>query len=351
MRAPPATKLAKRITDELVAFIQAERPNIESEAHPLLDELEVLITSGGKRLRPRFCYWGHRAAGGEDSPNIIRLAASLEVLHTFALIHDDVMDQSQRRRNRLSTFRALAELSAAIPHRGDPKRFGASAAILTGLLGFVLADRLFYGAGFPQDAAARAADRYDHMRVRAIGGQYLDLLAALRGEADEATTRRIGELKSAAYTVVDPLAIGAFSASADDGVVRVLESYGRPLGEAFQLRDDILSVFGDPDVTGKDHDGDLREGKQTLLIAKARASANANERRVLEKHLGREELRPEDAQALRDVVVSTGALEHANALIDTLGARAKEKIDDPAISPVAQQALIEMADEVTERDA
>lgn len=346
-RAAPT--LPTRITDELLAFIEDERPQLEREALPLLDELESLVRAGGKRVRPRFCYWGYVAAGGSDERAILRVGASLELLHTFAIIHDDVMDDSPLRRSRITTFRALAELSADTPHRGDPRRFGTSAAILTGLLGFVLADRLFLTSGFGPDAIARAAERFDRMRTRAIAGQYLDLLAAHRGEADESTARRIGELKTAGYTVCDPLAIGALCASDDQLVIGMLTAFGAPLGEAFQIRDDVLGALGDPAETGKDRDGDLREGKQTVLIAKTRQKANAPQRRFLDRALGDRDLSPDDAEHVRDVIVSTGALDETNALIDELTARACSAIDAAVVGDGAATALLVLADEVTQR--
>ncbi len=349
MKTRTAGSLSTRITDELVGFIEAERGALEREALPLLDELESLVQAGGKRVRPRFCYWGYIAAGGTDDESILRIGASLELLHTFALIHDDVMDDSPLRRYRLTTFRALAELSAGVPHRGDPQRFGTSAAILTGLLGFVLADRLFLTSGFDPDATLRAADRFDRMRMRAIAGQYLDLLAAHRGEADESTARRIGELKTAGYTVSEPLAIGALCATDDPKVLAILDAYGAPLGEAFQIRDDILGALGDPNETGKDRDGDLREGKQTVLIAKTRALADRSQLSLLDRLLGDRALSLRDAERVREIIVSTGALEATNALIDELTSQARNAIDAGVIGDEAAGALLALADEVTQR--
>lgn len=349
VKAPPTTKLVSRVNDQLLAFIQIERPALESEAQPLLDELEALVAAGGKRLRPRFCYWGHIAAGGDDGDEILRIGAALELVHTFALIHDDVMDRSPLRRSRLSTFRVLADLSDGVPHRGDPQRFGTSAAILTGLLGFVLADRLFLTCGFPPDAIARASERFDRMRTTAIAGQYLDLLAAHRGEADEATARRIGVLKSGNYTISDPLAIGALCASAATPTMYALERYGRPLGEAFQLRDDVLGAFGDPAQTGKDRDGDLREGKQTVLLAKARSAASASQLQALDRTVGDPEMSEDDADRIRAVITETGALRATEDLIDELTTQAKRAIDVDLVGAKASQALHELADEVTHR--
>jgi geranylgeranyl diphosphate synthase type I len=346
-----APSLTTRVTDELLAFIKAERSCLEREALPLMDELEALVQAGGKRIRPRFCYWGFVAAGGSDGPEILRVGAALELLHTFAMIHDDVMDDSPLRRSRVTTFRALAELSAGVPHRGDPRRFGTSAAILTGLLGFVLADRLLLTCGFDPRIVTRAAERFDRMRTRAIAGQYLDLLAAHRGEADESTARRIGVLKSAGYTITDPLAIGALCASDDRRVISALDAYGTPLGEAFQLRDDVLGAFGDPVETGKDRDGDIREGKQTVLIAKARAMAGAAQREFLDAAVGDRSLSAKDAERVREIITSSGALAATDALIAELTTTAKAAIDPSILGAEASEALLALADEVTQRRA
>jgi geranylgeranyl diphosphate synthase type I len=349
VKTQPSTSLPKLVTDELLAFIGTERASLEREALPLLDEIEALVQAGGKRIRPLFCYWGYVAAEGSPGREIVRVGAALELLHTFALIHDDVMDQSPLRRNRLTTFRALAELSAGVPHRGDPERFGMSAAILTGLLGFVLADRLFMTSGFPPEAIASAAERFDQMRTRAIAGQYLDLLAAHRGVADEATARRIGFLKSAGYTISDPLCIGALCASASPQVIDVLDAYGVPLGEAFQLRDDVLGVFGDPSDMGKDRDTDLRDGKQTVLLAKARALATPAQLAFLEQTVGDRHLTREEADRVREIFESTGALRATNDLIDELSARAKDAVGAGPLRVDVADALIGLADEVTQR--
>jgi geranylgeranyl diphosphate synthase type I len=347
----PENDVARRVTDALLAYIEDERGTLDPEAQPLLDELESLVASGGKRLRPRFCYWGHRAAGGSDSREIVRVGAALELLHTMALIHDDVMDRSSVRRNRASTFRALAELSAGVEHRGDPKRFGASAAIITGLLGCTLADRLFHRADFPADRKHAAAERYDRMRQRAIAGQYLDLLAAHRGVADEQTARRIASLKSGSYSVADPLAIGALFACDDEEIVASLDAYGIPIGEAFQIRDDILGLFGDPSVTGKDRDGDVREGKQTVLLARARSAATRAQRVILDTVVGNTAASPEDVDLVRDVVVETDALAGAERLVEELAAEATQAIENAPLDTDAIKALVELAHDATIRPA
>jgi len=343
--------LRHRIDDVLLGFLRAEHDAVEAEVHPLLHELEAIIGAGGKRLRPRFCYWGFRAAGGVDSPEIIKAGAALELLHTFALIFDDVMDASPLRRKRHASFRGLSELSGGVPHRGDPGRFGTSAALLSGLLGFVLADRLLWTSGFAPDRLSAMTERYDRMRSRAIAGQYLDVLAAHRGEADEPTVRRIGALKSGSYSVVDPLAIGALAAGGAPSVLKTLDVFGRPLGEAFQIADDILGVFGDPAKTGKDRDGDLREGKQTVLLTRTRTLASADDRAFVDAHVGNKDLDEDAAERVRDVMRSSGALDETRALVESLKDEAVRALDSAGIQADADAALRQLAVEAAVRDA
>ncbi|MEX2394785.1 MAG: polyprenyl synthetase family protein, partial [Actinomycetota bacterium] len=321
-------QLAERFTAELLSAIEHERRLVETEGQGLVDELSDLVAAGGKRLRPQFCYWGHRAAGGSDTDAIVRTGASLELLHTMAMIQDDVMDGSAKRRN-LPTTAAT---------------FGAAGAILVGLMGFSLADRLFRRAGHDDAAMQRALDRYDVLRFRAIAGQYLDILAAKRGDADESEARRIASLKSGSYSVADPLAIGALLATDDARYVIALERFGRPLGEAFQLRDDVISTFGDPNITGKDRDGDIREGKQSVLIAKTRALATPEQRQVLDRHLGSRDLSPADADRVREVMTASGAFDATNALIGELTTSALDALSSELLDPEAVTALRSLAD-------
>lgn len=339
--------LAARIDAELVGFLSEEGERLPPEARPLLDELEALIRAGGKRLRPRFCYWGHRAGGGAEARPILRAAAALELLHTFAMIFDDVMDDSAVRRDRSTTFHVLAALGG--PQRGDARRFGTSAAILTGTLGFVLADRLLTGSGFGPAVLSDALDHYDDMRTRAIAGQYLDLLATHRGDADEATVRRIASLKSGSYSVVDPLLIGAKLAGATPEVLEALQAYGQPLGEAFQHADDVLGVFGDPAVTGKDAFGDLREGKQTILLAKARELAGAEDHKLLDARVGADDLDEADVDRIRSILSDCGALEATEQLIGELAEQASSALDIDLLGEEATTELASLVEAATVR--
>jgi len=325
----------------LYEFLQDRRRALP-DAEDLIAELERVARSGGKRLRPAFCVWGYRAGGGADDDSIARAAASLELLHTFAIIHDDVMDRSPFRRGTPATYRQFADGSL----RRGADRFGVSAAILAGDLAIALAGELWWTAGFDGAAMTEGARIYHAMRAEVIGGQYLDLLAAARGDATPEETRRISVLKSGRYTVERPLLIGAALAAAPAEICDALAAFGAPLGEAFQLNDDVIGAFGDPFVTGKDAHGDLREGKQTLLVALARKAATPEQRATLDELLGSDDLTPEGAERVRAVLRDTGALGEVRDTISSLLAQARAVLNAGTIPPEPARALMALAGDV-----
>lgn len=334
--------LRRRVDQALHAFLSVVRSDVaaaDPAALPMIDELERVVGAGGKRLRPLFCYWGHRAAGGGDGDAIVRAGGALELLHTFAIVHDDIMDGSPLRRGRAASHLAMGE-----------GRFGASAAILTGDLAFALADRMLTESGFDDARLAAAFQWFNRMRMEVIAGQFADLVAAERGEADERAARRIAALKSGAYTVEKPLAIGAALAGASPDVIASLTAFGAPLGEAFQIRDDVLGAFGEPSVTGKDAEGDLREGKRTVLVAKARALASPEDRAFLDERLGRPDLSDGDVRRLRAVLRESG-LAGTLALIDELHAQAIAALDAAPFDEPVKASLAALAGAVVSRDA
>lgn len=336
------TGLRRRIDDALAEFLAVVRADVSAAdpaAAAMVDELARVVGSGGKRLRPLFCYWGHRAAGGTDSDAIVRAGAALELLHTFAIVHDDIMDGSPLRRGRAASHLAM----------GDG-RFGSSAAILTGDLAFALADRMLIESGFDAPRLSSAFPWFNKMRLEVIAGQFADLVAAERREADEPAARRIAALKSGAYTVEKPLAIGAALAGAPAELIASLTAFGAPLGEAFQIRDDVLGAFGEPSVTGKDAEGDLREGKRTVLVAKARAMASPEDRAFLDERLGSPDLSAGEVERLRSVLRTAG-LAGTLALIDELHAQSLAALGGAGFDDEVTRALTALAGAVVSRDA
>jgi geranylgeranyl diphosphate synthase type I len=234
--------------DEVLFRILAERRGeldaLDPAAADLAEELLRLVGAGGKRLRPAFLYWGHLAAGGEDGEPVIRAAAALELLHTFALVHDDVMDDAAERRGVPTTQVAFAKLA---PGTLDPVRFGTGTAVLVGDLALALSGPLLRSARFPPDRLAVALERFDRMCLRMAAGQYLDLRGSSSSSGDAA--ERVALLKGGSYTVEGPVLIGSALAGAGPELERTLAAFARPAGEAFQLRDDLADRDAAPSVT------------------------------------------------------------------------------------------------------
>ena len=342
-----------RVESALVAFLDERSRGLAPlgpDLEPVADIARRFVLSGGKRLRPTFAYWGWRAVRDEtdDDRALITAAASLELLHACALVHDDVMDDSDTRRGQPAAHAAFATLHRDAGWRGDPDGFGAAAAILLGDLLLSWADAMF-AAAVPGHAAARAV--YDDMRQLVMAGQYLDVLVQARAafSADEAL--RVVEFKTSKYTVEGPLHLGAAIAGAGPSVFSALSAYGLPLGEAFQLRDDVLGVFGDPSVTGKPAGDDLREGKQTLLTALAMSGADAAQAALLRRGLGVRDLDDAGVAELREVITATGALDRVEERIADSAQRARTALDTPAISEPSRAALHALVDAATVRRA
>jgi geranylgeranyl diphosphate synthase type I len=346
---PPTILLAvdERVEARIAGLLARE---IErwSAVDPALREpvvaLRDLVDAGGKRLRPAFCHWAYLGAGGDPSATAVDDAgAALELLHTFALVHDDVMDGSDRRRGLPSIHRSFVDRHTAQGWHGEARRFGEGVAILVGDLAFVYADELL------RDAPPVARRVFDDLRVELCVGQYLDLVGTAGGSRDGAAARRIERYKSGKYTVERPLHLGAALAGRLDDLEAPLTAVGLPLGEAFQLRDDILGVFGDPELTGKPVGDDLREGKLTPLVAVAAAAAHGAGAGLLAR-LGEPGLTDADVRALQDVLVETGARAEIEATIEHLVADAFDALAVAPITDEAKQALTELGTFAAWRD-
>jgi geranylgeranyl diphosphate synthase, type I len=328
----------------LERYLASSREDAE-DAFELYEEIRRSISAGGKRLRPAFCLMGYRAGGGTDLEHAGRAAAALELLHCFALMHDDVMDGSPMRRGVASSHVALSELPDLI---GDRSRFGVSAAILAGDMAMVLADRLWWETVGSSEAPNR---EYHRMREEVIAGQFLDLHASVTDEVTAERARRISILKSGRYTVERPLLIGATLAGASEEVLDMLRAYGPPVGEAFQLRDDILGAFGDPGTTGKDAFGDLREGKKTTLVAFARERADGDQSATLDEHLGNALLTEGGADQVRGVLRDTGSVDRVLQLIDDHLTRALEAVRSVELPAEVATGLVDLAQAAVSRQS
>lgn len=344
MSAVPASlrPIAARVEARLDQLLAVERDRwvaVDPDLAAPIDAIRALVGSGGKRLRPAFCQWGFVGAGGDPADEAwVDAGAAFELLHAFALFHDDVMDGSATRRGARTTHLAFADLHERSGWIGEARRFGEGVAILVGDLAFVYADQLM------AHASPAAWAMWNELRIELNVGQYLDILGTVRSERRRDVTERICRFKSAKYTVERPLHLGALLADADRGTSMLpgLSAYGLPLGDAFQLRDDVLGVFGDESVTGKPVGDDLREGKPTPMMALAHEAATPSQRQVLAT-VGCADLDADAVAAIQQVLIDTGALASVEARIDRLAVSAVGALADVALDAPAGQALEELA--------
>ncbi|GMA39804.1 polyprenyl synthetase family protein [Mobilicoccus caccae] len=351
------------ITGELDAEIERQRrvlAPLGADVVPLVDAIADLL-AGGKRLRAAFCDWGYRAFGGTHTGGIRTVAAAMEMFQAAALLHDDVMDDSRRRRGRPTAHVVFAEEHARRQWSGPSERYGLAGAILAGNLCLSWCDEMFARADLPAEELARARVVFDEMRSHLMAGQFLDMHVAVTGwdDLDEAArisrSREVVRYKSAQYSVAHPLLIGAQAAGIGTDDAAHLRDYGLALGEAFQFRDDLLGVFGDPEVTGKPAGDDLREGKRTVLLALAWGGAHADDgsagARLLRERIGDPTLDGPTIEALRETITASGAVERLEALIDEDTARARDALSaTTGLTTEGRSALDALIDRATRRD-
>jgi len=350
----------ERRLEEVLADEQARWVAIDADLGAPLEALRRFVLGSGKRLRPAFCHWAYVGAGGsatphdepadrarddraDNPPTIVDVGAAFELLHAFALIHDDVMDGSGTRRRAPTVHIEFEGVHTDGSWRGEPRRFGEGVAILVGDLACVYADRLLVGAPPP------ARRIWNELKIELNVGQYLDVLGTARAGTDVTTARRIARYKSGKYTVERPLHLGAALAGRGEELASTLSAYGDPLGEAFQLRDDILGSFGDSERTGKPVGDDLREGKPTPLLAEATTRVHDPVGRALLARVGAPDLDDDEVVALQELLTNCGARPEIERSIATLTERAIDAMQAAPLGEDARQALVTMAHYVAER--
>jgi len=335
---------AWRRVDVLLAGEQQRWVSVDPDLAEPLAALRA-FTAGGKRLRPAFCHWGWVGAGGDpDDPIVADAGAALELLHAFALAHDDIIDNSARRHGRPCLHVDFAARHEQRSWLGEARRFGEGAAILIGDLAFVYADRLL------RDAPPAARDVFSDLRLEVNVGQYLDLVGTASQRASEAQARTICVYKSGKYTIERPLHLGAALAGRLDELAESYSAYGLPLGEAFQLRDDLLGAFGDGKLLGKVVGEDLREGKPTALYAIAKSRARGADAALLATRYGRPDLAPEETVSIQSVLIDTGARAEVEKTVEVLTAQALAALADAPVTPQVRAELTALASFVAGRD-
>ena len=358
--APSAVELASAVTDQLRMYLSERRRDyayIGADYGDLTAALEEFVLRGGKRLRPAFAYWGWRAVAPHPDlpadPGVLRLFAALELLHACALVHDDVIDDSATRRGLPTVHRLFTEKHHDNNWHGSSKQFGLSAAILLGDLALVWADDIVATVDLPTDAHRRVQRVWADIRAEVLGGQYLDIVSESSGAESVASAMTVNTYKTASYTVSRPLQLGAAAAADRPDVLATFHELGTDLGVAFQLRDDVLGVFGDPAVTGKPSGDDLRSGKRTVLLAEAVELADKSDpvaAKLLRSSIGTE-LSDAQVRELCLVIESVGALAAVEDHIDMLTRRSLDILSAAPIDVQAKLGLAELARLASNRSA
>ncbi|MFC9483083.1 polyprenyl synthetase family protein [Streptomyces griseus] len=340
----PSSEDARVVDSDVVHAVLRTAQAVLSERVAEAGEHDVLFSEelarrvadftldGGKRMRPRLLWWGMRACGAAETAAALRLGVALELIQTCALIHDDVMDRSRLRRGQPAVHVGLAEHVGLSPHSERGSAFGSSAAVLAGDLALVWADDTVAETVLSATQRRRIGTLWRAMRTEMVAGQYLDLHGQVSGGSSVVQALRTASLKSASYSVERPLALGAALAGADERTTEALSAAGRCAGLAFQLRDDLLGVFGDPGVTGKPSGDDIREGKPTYLLAVARTWAEAagdeEALAVLSRVTGNADLTEDDLADVLGVFEVTGARAHVE--------QEAERLHDHAVHRLGQ---------------
>lgn len=362
--------LLELIQQEIDSFCDDKRQQlseISEDLIPIIDYTQELL-QGGKRFRALFAYWAWAAALPKDSNpselidqanGIVGIASALEVFHAAALVHDDLMDQSDTRRGQPAIHKRFENMHTEKGFLGDPERFGQSGSVLVGDLMLNWSSEVF-GSAVTQAQTAEiessCRNEFSKMRFEVMAGQYLDVLeenaAPLRSLADAVTkAEKVMLYKTAKYSLEAPLLIGASFAGANEETLRGFSNFGIPLGLAFQIRDDILGVFGDPEVTGKPAGDDLREGKRTVLVALTLQNSSSSIARIFNDLLSERELESEQIEFMQQTIRDSGALEKTERMMQEYGDRALQVLETLDLEPVAKNKLQDLAERVISRSS
>ncbi|MGW8781962.1 polyprenyl synthetase family protein [Streptomyces sp. NPDC055796] len=339
------TGFKERIDEVLVRLVDEEERallGLHVELSPLSEQLRRSL-AGGKRIRAAYLYWGWRAAGQPDCEGAIRAAAAMELVHAAACTHDDIIDDSLMRHGRLTAHAAFAARTSA-------GRRSTSLAMILGDLLMGYAGHVFSSCGLPGAYQARTVPLWATLLRETMAGEFLEVLRTRAEPLPRvAESLEVARFKTAKYTVERPLHLGATLGGGPRALLDAFSAYGLPLGEAFQLRDDLLGTFGDPARTGKSNVEDLRDGKPTALLALTVAAADADERRLLAKLVGRPDLGPEEAASVRALMERCGARQQVEDMIRERIARAADALDAVPMPAEARSALRELAGTAAER--
>lgn len=348
----PLNKCKSAVEKELTIFFNkklAESEKISPESKQIVELLKDYSLRGGKRIRAALVYYGYKCFSNKNIKEIIKASAAMELIQSYLLVHDDIIDRDDLRRNGPTIHKSYKDIFKKIYPSSDSVHLGNSMAILAGDLASSFANELINDIDIKEKYKAKASKKMNKVVKTVIFGELLDIISALR-PVTKIEIEKIHRFKTASYTIEGPLHIGALLAGAKNKDLKVLSGYAVPLGEAFQLQDDILGLYGNEKQLGKPIGSDLREGKYTLLILKALEKATKLQKEKIKKALGSQKLTKKQLDGIRKIVKQTGSLKYSQYLVQKLVSQSKKSIKGSRFNKEAKQFLLELADYMLKRE-
>ncbi len=325
----------------------SRRDFLMSEA---LKNVRSMVLAGGKRLRPALMYQSYLGAGGQEKKKMLKTSVSVELIHFFLLIHDDIMDRDDKRHGKDTIHFAYDKIARKMFSQSDSAHFGNSMAIIIGDMVGALGNQVIYISDFNPALVVKALHKLQDVVSCTVIGQAKDLFIQSRGKASEKEVLEMYEYKTAKYTFEGPLHLGAILGGADKNTLAGITKFSIPLGIAFQIRDDILGLFGSEKKIGKPVGSDIKEGKQTILLVKAREKSNKEQKKILENILGKKDISAEEIRTFQKIISETGALDYAQNLMAKLIAKSKKEMEKTGLNSQSKEFLLALADYMGNRE-
>jgi len=343
----------KKIDREIAICLDKTIEEAKSRDVVITDAIKYvkdLTLAGGKRIRPALMYYGYIGAGGKEKEDMVKTAVSIELIHMFLLIHDDIIDRDATRHGRDSVNRKYEKLGARFFPNKDPKHFGNSMAIVIGDMVAALGNQIIFNSGFDEKLVMKALSGLQSIISYTVIGQVKDLYIEYKNRASEKDVLDMYEYKTAKYTIEGPLHLGAIIGGAKENILKKMSEYSIPVGIAFQIQDDILGIFGDEKKLGKEIGSDIEEGKITVLVVKAREKANKEQKKLLDEVLGKKNLTLREVESFRKVIIDTGSLDYAKNLAFEYVKKGKKALGKIEMKKEAKDFLLGIADHTIRRE-
>lgn len=343
----------KKVDPEIEKYFNdaiKETEKIDRNVAGSLKQAKKIIMAGGKRARAAFMYYGYLAADGQDVRRMLHTSMSIELIHLFLLIHDDIIDKDDKRHGITTLHNYYSQKGKRFLRNSDPEHFGVSMAIIIGDTISALGSQVIFESGFTPELIVRALNKLQKIVSMTVIGQSEDIHIEKRKQASVGEILKMYEYKTAKYTIEGPLHLGAILAGADDKLLKIFSAYAIPAGIAFQIQDDILGVFGNEKKLGKPVGSDVRQGKYTILVAKAFEKAGGKQKKIIENILGKNDLAKNELEMFRNIIIETGALDYAKNMAIRLANQGKRAIEKADINKEAKEFLTGIAEYMIKRE-